>query len=346
MNRIRLSANGPDISRLCLGTMTWGTQNSEAEGHAQMDQALKAGVNFLDTAEMYPTNPVRAETVGLTEEIIGRWNARTGRRDDWVIATKIAGRNAQTRGGEPISGRAITTCIEASLRRLQTDRIDLYQFHWPNRGHYHFRQNWSYDPQKQDKAQILAEMADCLAALGQAIASGKILHWGLSNETAWGMAQWLRLADEAGVARPVSVQNEYSLMSRLWDTDMAELAHNEDLTLLAFSPLATGLLSGKYQGDVTPDPSRRKATPDLGGRTTARAFEAVEAYLTIARNAGLDPAAMAIAWTMTRPSRTVPIIGGTTPRQLATALSAADLVLPPEVLRAIDRAHRAHPMPY
>jgi aryl-alcohol dehydrogenase-like predicted oxidoreductase len=346
MKYLTLANGALRVSEICLGTMTWGTQNTEAEGHAQMDQALAAGVNFLDTAEMYPVNPVSVDTIGNTERIIGNWIARTGRRSDWVIATKIAGSGAQARGGEPITGASIARALEASLTRLQTDVIDIYQFHWPNRGSYQFRQNWGYDPSRQDRVATLANMQDCIAAVGSALAAGKIRNWGLSNESAWGMATWLRLADAAGVARPITVQNEYSLLCRLWDTDLAELAHNEDLTLLAFSPLAAGLLSGKYQGDVIPARSRRSLNPELGGRIGPRVWAAVDAYLNIARQAGLDPAQMAVAWTLTRPARTLPIIGATTPAQLATALGGAELVLSANVLAAIQAAHRAHPMPY
>jgi len=346
MKRKAMGAGGPDISALCLGTMTWGTQNTEAEGHAQMDQALAAGVNFLDTAEMYPTNPVRAETVGHTEAIIGNWIARTGRRHAWVIATKIGGAGGQARGGEPITAASLGRAVDASLGRLRCDHVDLYQLHWPNRGSYQFRQNWAFDPRRQDRAAVLANIEDCVAGLGRAMTAGKIRAWGLSNESAWGMAQWLRIADQAGVPRPVTIQNEYSLLARLWDTDLAELAHNEAITLLAFSPLATGLLTGKYQGDRTPEVSRRAVNPTMGGRITPRVWAAVDAYLAIARRAGLDPAQMALAWTITRPVRTVPIIGATTPAQLALALGAVDLTLPADVLAAIDAAHKAHPMPY
>ncbi len=346
METVMLGQSGLKVSALCLGTMTWGTQNSEAEGHGQMDQALAAGVNFLDTAEMYPVNPIRVETIGLTETIIGNWIARTSRRGDWIIATKIAGEGSQARGGEAITGAAIGRALEASLRRLRTDWVDIYQLHWPNRDVYHFRDNWIFDPRSHDPAAILANMERCLEALSGAIASGKIRQWGLSNETVWGMAQWLRLADRMGVARPITIQNEYSLLCRLWDTDMAELAHNEDLTLLGFSPLATGLLSGKYQGDVVPAGSRRSLNPTLGGRIGPRVWPAVDAYLAIAKAARLDPAQMAIAWAMSRPVPTVPIIGATTREQLANVLAAADVRLSPEVSAAIAAAHRAHPLPY
>ncbi len=346
MRRVRLGRSDLEVSVICLGTMTWGTQNTEADGHAQMDQALAAGVNFLDTAEMYPVNPVRAESVGRTEEIIGNWIRRTGRRGDWIIATKITGEGGQARGNEPITGDAAGRALEGSLRRLGTDHVDLYQLHWPNRDVYHFRQGWRFDPRSHDRTAILANMADTLAALARAMAAGKVRHWGLSNETTWGAAQWLRLADQMGLPRPVSHQNEYSLLCRVWDLDLAELAHNEGMALLAFSPLATGLLSGKYQGDVIPPGSRRSLNPTLSGRITPRVWGAVAAYLKIAGEAGLDPAQMANAWVLTRPVQSLPIIGATTAAQLDLALGAADLRLPPDVLAAIEAAHKAHPLPY
>lgn len=346
MQRRTIGETDLSVSAFCLGTMTFGNQTPEDEAHRQIDIAAARGVDFMDTAEMYPVNPVRAETVGLTEEIIGRWLRRSGRRGDWVIATKIAGAGSKARGGEPITGSSIRRALEASLKRLGTDHVDLYQFHWPNRGSYMFRQNWRYDPSRQDRAKVLANMADCLRTLGEVQAEGKIRHWGLSNESAWGMAQWLRLAAEGAGPRPVSLQNEYSLMCRLYDTDLAELGHNEKVTLLAFSPLAAGLLTGKYAGDVTPEGSRRVNQPDLNGRINPRAMAAVDAYLEIARDAGLDPAQMALAWTLTRPFPVLPILGATRDWHLENALVAADLVLPQDVLTAIGAAHRAHPMPY
>ncbi len=347
MRRTRLGAAGPEVSVLCLGTMTWGNQTPEAEAHDQIDRAGERGITFMDTAEMYPVNPVRRETVGRTEAIIGTWIARGGRRDDWVIATKIAGEGGLARDpGEIIDGPTIRRALEGSLRRLRTDRVDLYQFHWPNRGSYFFRKHWAYDPSGQDRAATLANMAECLETIAALVREGKIAHWGLSNETAWGMAQWLRLADQGLGPRPVTLQNEYSLLCRMYDTDLAELGHNEAVTLLAFSPLAAGLLTGKYAGDVTPPGSRRSLNPELGGRITPRVWGAVSAYLEIAEAAALDPAQMAIAWTLTRPFPTVPIIGATTLAQLDVALGAADLALPDEVLAAIGAAYRAHPLPY
>ena len=346
MRRVRLGQSDLAVSDICLGTMTWGTQNSEAEGHAQMDRALAAGVNFLDTAEMYPVNPVRAETIGRTEEIIGRWIGRTGRRNDWVIATKITGEGGKARGDEPITGTSVPRALEGSLRRLGTEVIDLYQLHWPNRDVYHFRAGWRFDPRSHDKAAILAEMEGVLEALDAALKAGKIRHWGLSNETTWGTAMWLQLADRMGIARPITHQNEYSLLCRVWDLDLAELAHNEGMALLAFSPLATGLLTGKYQGGVIPPGSRRTLNPTLSGRVTPRVWGAVDAYLRIAREAGLDPAQMADAWVLTRPVQSLPIIGATSLAQLDLALGAAELRLAPDVLAAIEAAHKANPLPY
>ncbi|MFN0114104.1 MAG: aldo/keto reductase [Paracoccaceae bacterium] len=342
----RGTSPGPAVSALCLGTMTWGNQTPEAEAHAQIDLAAERGVNFMDTAEMYPVNPVRAETVGNTERIIGNWIGKGGRRDDWVIATKIAGEGGLARGGGPITGASLAEALNASLGRLRTGHVDLYQLHWPNRGSYHFRKWWTYGPQGQDREAILANMEDCLSGIGRLIAAGKMRAWGLSNESAWGMAQWLRLADAMGVPRPVSIQNEYSLLCRMYDGDLAELGHNEAVTLLAFSPLAAGLLTGKYGPDLTPPGSRRVLNPDLSGRCTPRVWAAVAAYEAVAKAQGLSLPQMAIAWVLTRPFPALPIIGATTPGQLKVALGAADVVLSPEVLAMIGAAHRAHPMPY
>lgn len=346
MQHVKLGNSDLKVSALCLGTMTWGNQTPEPQAHAQIDMAAERGVTFMDTAEMYPVNPVRAETLGRTEEIIGNWIAGGGDRTHWVIATKIAGEGSLARGGEEITGASIRRALETSLTRLRTDYIDLYQFHWPNRGSYMFRQNWRYDPRKQDRAAILANMEECLETLAALQAEGKIRHWGLSNESAWGTAQWLRLADAGHGPRLLSVQNEYSLLCRLYDTDMAELGHNEEVTLLAFTPLAGGLLTGKYAGDVIPAGSRRESNEALSGRITPRVWEAVSAYLGIAARAGLDPAQMALAWTMTRPFPIVPILGATTVDQLDIALGAADLTLSEAVLDEIAAAHKAHPMPY
>ena len=335
------------VSDLCLGSMTWGNRNSTAEGHAQIDMALDHGVNFIDTAEIYPVNPVLAETSGRTEEVIGSWLHKTGQRSRVVLASKISGTGqAAVRDGAPISAKTLRLALEGSLRRLQTEVIDLYQLHWPNRGSFHFRQIWDFDPTGQTNAEVLDNMAEVMAVLGEFVAEGKIRAFGLSNESGWGMAQWLRLANEVGGPRACTLQNEYSLLCRQFDSDLAELCHHEQVALLAFSPLAAGILSGKYQGDVTPKGSRRENNPPLSGRITPRVFPAVDAYHAIAAQHGLDPCQMALAWCRTRPVPTIPIFGATSLVQLALALGSADLTLSPEVLAAINRTHRAHPMPY
>ncbi|MBF9035475.1 aldo/keto reductase [Rhodobacterales bacterium HKCCE2091] len=348
MQRIPLGRSELRVTDICLGTMTFGTQTNEADAHRQLSVAAEAGVNFLDTAEMYPTSPVSPETVGGTEEIIGRWIAQSpSNRDAYRIATKVSGKNESfVRVGQDITPETFREAFEGSLRRLQVDHIDLYQLHWPNRGSYHFRQNWTYDPSGQDRAATLAHMEAILETAADLIAQGKLGALGLSNESAWGTAQWLRLSEDRGLPRIASIQNEYSLLCRLYDTDLAELAMNEDVTLLAFSPLAAGLLTGKYQGGAVPDRSRMSAVPNLGGRVTGRVFDAVAAYLEIAERHGLDPVQMAIAFTLSRPFPVSSIIGASSTEQLARILDGRDLALSDEVLAEIDTAHRAHPMPY
>ncbi len=348
---MKMNPLGPDgvmVSELCLGSMTWGTQTDLAGAHAQMDMALAAGINFVDTAEMYPVNPISADNIGKTEEIIGTWfAANPARRGDVVLATKHSGAGMMhVRQGARISRATIEATIEGSLRRLKTDYIDLYQFHWPNRGSYMFRQNWSYDPTGQDRAATLEHMQEALLVLQAQIDKGNIRQFGLSNESTWGTAMWLRQAQEHGGPRVVSMQNEYSLMCRLYDTDMAELSHHERVGLLAFSPLATGLLTGKYQDQAMPEGSRMTLAPELGGRNTPRAFQAVSAYLQVARDFDLDPVHMALAWVCQRPFTCSAIFGATTLAQLSHVLDGAGLVLSDAVLARLDQVHRDHPMPY
>ncbi len=347
MRKVKLGRTGIAVSEICLGTMTWGTQNSEAEGHAQMDMALAHSVDFWDTAEMYPVNPVRAATVGRTEEIIGTWFAARGGRDRVILATKVMGADqpAVPQSG-PITGPKLRRAVEDSLSRLKTDYIDLYQLHWPNRPIYHFRNIWAFDPSGQDAAKIEANMLEILQEAAKLIAEGKIRHLALSNETVWGTAKWLSLADRHTLPRMASVQNEYSLLCRQFDSDWAELSVMENLPLLAFSPLAAGLLSGKYAGDVIPDGSRRTLNPTLSGRITSRVFPATAAYLGIASRHGLDPCQMAIAFCLTRPFACLPIIGATSLAQLKVNIGATEIRLSPQVLADIEAAHRAHAMPY
>lgn len=342
-----LGRTGIEVSELCLGTMTFGTQTGEAEAHAQMEMARDHGINFFDAAEMYPVNPISAETVGRTEEIIGNWFEKTGRRGEVVLATKHSGAGFKhARGGAPISAKTIPEAIEGSLRRLKTDVIDLYQFHWPNRGSYMFRQNWGFDPSTQDREATRAHMEEALEALQGQVDKGNIRAFGLSNESAWGTAEWLRISGEKGGPRVASIQNEYSLLCRLFDTDLAELCVNEDVGLLAYSPLATGLLTGKYQHGRIPEGSRMSIVDNLGGRKSARVFDAVDAYLAIAQTHGIDPVHMAMAFTLQRPFMCSSIFGATRLDQLEHILKCTEVTLSEEVMADINDAHRAHPMPY
>lgn len=342
-----LGRTGLTVSELCLGTMTFGTQTDQVESHAQIDRALAAGINFVDAAEMYPVNPVSPETQGRTEEIIGNWFAAGGRRDAMILATKHSGAGlGHVRSGAPICSKTIPEAIEGSLRRLKTDYIDLYQFHWPNRGSYMFRQNWEFDPSSQNRAETIAHMEDALGALQHEVDKGRIRAFGLSNESTWGTAQWLAIAEATGGPRVASVQNEYSLLCRLYDTDMAEMSVNEDVGLLAFSPLATGLLTGKYQDGAIPAGSRKTFVEGLGGRNTPRVYQAVAAYLDIARKHGLDPVHMAMAFTLQRPFMCSSIFGATRLGQLEHILAGVGVTLSAEVMSDINDAHRAHPMPY
>lgn len=345
MRKIPLGQTNTLLPEITLGSMTWGSQTSELDAYRQLDYATDRGIDWVDAAEMYPVNPILAETVGETEAIIGRWRAKTGGRD-MKIATKVSGAGMKAvRDGAPISAATIEAAVEASLRRLQVECIDLYQFHWPNRGSYHFRQNWTYAP-PVNKAEILRDMEVCLQAVDRLVAAGKIAHFGLSNETAWGLSQWLRLADAGVGPRVATIQNEYSLMARLFDTDLAEACALEQVTLLAFSPLATGLLTGKYQGNAIPEASRKTLNPTLGGRHQPRAYEAVDAYLSVAAKHGLDPVHMTVAWLQTRPFPVTALLGATTQDQLEHGLDATGLELTADVVADLDAVHRAHPMPF
>lgn len=346
MDRMMLGQSGLDASAWCLGSMTWGAQSSEAEGHAQLDLALDHGIDFVDTAEMYPTNPVRAGTIGRTEAIIGAWLRKTGRRGAVTVATKVSGEGGVARGGEPIDAQSLRRALDASLRRLGTDRVDLLQLHWANRGAYHFRKIWDYDPTGQDRAAVRDNMAEVARTVAALVTEGKLRAWGLSNETAWGVARWGDAARDAGAPPLAVIQNEYSLLCRSFDGDLAEACHHERVPLLAYSPLAAGLLTGKYRGGAIPEASRRSLSPELGGRVTERVSDAVAAYHALARRHGFDPVAMALAWVRSRPVPTVPILGATTTDQLRTALGALQLRLPDTVLREIDAVHKAHPMPF
>ena len=352
MKMNELGRTGIMVSELCLGSMTWGTQNTATEGHEQIDYALDHGINFIDTAEMYPTTPLSKETQGDTERVIGSWVANNkARRDHVILATKVSGSGyANVRNGAPISPDTINMALEASLKSMQTDYIDLYQLHWPNRGSYAFRQSWTFDATKQNTADTLEHMDEVLNALDGHVKAGKIRSVGLSNESAWGTANWLRIAQEKGLPRMASVQNEYSLMCRYFDLDMAELCHHEDVGLLSFSPLACGLLTGKYlesKGDDRPTGSRADvSSANLGGRWNDKAHACVAAYKAVAEKHGLDMTQMALSWCLIRPFMTSAIFGATSMDQLKTAIGSADVKLNDEVMADILAVYKDYPIPY
>lgn len=341
----RLGRTELSVSEICLGTMTWGTQNTEAEAHRQMDYAFDQGINFFDTAELYPTTPAGPATYGRTEEIIGTWLKKSGKRKDLVLASKIAGSGRpHIRDGREISAATIREAVDASLKRLQTDYLDLYQIHWPNRGTYHFRNSWTFDASQQNREKAAAEIAEILEALGELVKNGKVRAIGLSNESAWGTLKYLRLSEKRSLPRVASIQNEYNLLYRQFDLDLAEVAHHEDVGLLAYSPLAAGILTGKYQNGERPVGSRATINPDLGGRLQPMQEPAVKAYLEIAARHGLDPAQMALAFCLSRPFMASVIIGATTMEQLKTDIDAADVTLSDAVIQDIAGVHRQYPM--
>lgn len=345
MKMNRLGRTDILVSEICLGTMTWGSQNTREEAYEQMDYALDHGVNFFDTAELYPTTPLSAQTYADTERLIGDWFEKTGKRDKVVLATKVAGPGRPyIREGKPITGAVVREAVDASLKRLKTDYIDLYQIHWPNRGHFHFRGAWSYNPFKQDRSKASADIAEILDSLGDCVKAGKLKAIGLSNETTWGTQKYLTLAEAKGLPRVATIQNEYNLLYRHYDLDLAELSHHEDVGLLAYSPLAGGILSGKYLDGKKPVGSRGSINGDIGGRLVPQQEAATRAYVELAKANGLDPSAMALAFCLTRPFMASVIIGATTMDQLKVNIGAADLKLSDEVLQEIAKIHRQYPM--
>jgi aryl-alcohol dehydrogenase-like predicted oxidoreductase len=340
----RLGRTGVEVSALCLGTMTWGEQNSEAEGHAQMDFALDRGINFFDTAEMYPIAP-RQETHGRTEEIIGTWFKSRGSRDKVILATKVVGpgaRFAYLRDGKPrLNRRHIEAAVEASLKRLQTDVIDLYQLHWPDRSTNIFGR-LGYRHRDDEDSVPLEETLEVLTDLVQA---GKLRHIGVSNETPWGLMRFLSLAEQNGAPRMASIQNPYSLLNRSFEVGLAEVAIREDCGLLAYAPLGAGTLTGKYLGGRRPEGARMTLFPDNTRYMGPRAERAVQAYVDLAARHGLDPAQMAIAFVTSRPFLTSTIIGATSMEQLEKDIAAADITLSTDLLEDLESLHEEHTIP-
>nr|WP_286946633.1 NADP(H)-dependent aldo-keto reductase [Pseudomonas sp. UBA6718] len=339
----QLGRSDLQVSALCLGSMTWGEQNSEAEGFAQIDRAKACGINFLDTAEMYPVPP-RRDTYGATERIIGNYFKARGDRADWVLASKVAGPGNgidYIRGGQLKHNRQhIVAALDDSLKRLQTDWIDLYQLHWPERSTNFFGQ-LGYRHQEQG----FTPLQETLEVLGEQVKAGKIRHIGLSNETAWGTMKYLQLADQLGLPRAVSIQNPYNLLNRSFEVGLAEVAMREQCGLLAYSPLAFGMLSGKYENGARPANARITLFSRFARYTNPQAIAACSRYVTLAREHGLDPAQMALAFVTRQPFVTSNIIGATSLEQLESNLGSLSLELSDELLDAIEAIHREQPNP-
>jgi aryl-alcohol dehydrogenase-like predicted oxidoreductase len=331
------------VSKICLGTMTFGTQNSAAEAHQQLDYALAQGVNFIDTAEMYSVPPT-AESYGRTEAIIGPWLAQQ-RRDSIVLATKAAGMGRTLnwiRGGDLAFNRKnLTRALDDSLRRLQTDYVDLYQLHWPERNAPIFG-GYTFDPAKE---RDFTPVAETLAALGDLVKAGKVRYVGLSNETPWGVMEFLRLAEQQGLPRIVSVQNAYNLLNRTWETGLAEITHREQVSLLAYSPLAFGVLSGKYLAN--PNSSGRVTLfPGFGQRySKENVAPATAAYCELAHDHGLTPTQLSLAFVNRQWFVGSNIIGATTMEQLAENIGAAEVELSEDVMRELEAIHLRYTNP-
>lgn len=343
MEQRRLGRTDVHVSALCLGTMTFGEQNSEAEAHAQMDHSFEHGINFFDAAELYPI-PAKKETQGRTERIIGTWLKSTGNRDKVVMATKVVGRTVMDwfrENGETgrLERSQIEFAVERSLRNLQTDYIDLYQIHWPDRNVTGFGSNptrWKEAEPAEDENAI----ESTLEVLADLVKSGKVRHVGLSNESAWGTMRYINAAERFDVPRVASIQNAYSLVNRTFETNLAEVATREGVGLLAYSSLAQGYLTGKYRDGALPAGARKTLFNKMQRYEHPRALQAFDAYFDLARDAGLDPAQMAIAFAKSRGFMTSVIIGSTNLEQLKTDVEAADLVLSEDVLARIDELHQ------
>lgn len=331
------------VTHICLGTMTFGQQNSETEAHTQLDHALDQGINFIDTAEMYPVQ-ARAETSGLTEKYVGSWLARQARAHI-ILATKATGpgrafdwiRNGQLH----FTRDNLQQALHGSLQRLQTDYIDLYQLHWPDRnvpvfGGYHFQ------PELERES---APLQETLMAMADFIRSGKVRYWGLSNETPWGLMTVLRLADEMGLPRPVSVQNAYNLINRTWENGLSEIAYRENIGLLAYSPLGFGYLTGKYHNNPHAA-GRANLFPGFTARyNKPNTAAAVAAYMDLAQQHGLTPTQLALGFVYNKWCVTSTIIGATTLAQLRENLVAAQVILSDDILAAIEQIYLQYPNP-
>ncbi len=334
-----------EVSKICLGTMTWGEQNTEQDAHQQLDYALAQGVNFIDTAEMYPVPP-RQETQGRTESYIGSWLEKTGQREKVVIATKVAapsgGRGTgYIRDNMALDWRNIKQAVDDSLTRLNTDYIDLYQIHWPHRQTNYFGQlNYQHNEEES-----YTPIVETLEALAQVVKEGKIRYIGISNETPWGVANYLRLAEKHDLPRIVTIQNPYNLLNRTFESGLAEFSHREGVELLAYSPLAFGMLSGKYLNGARPEGARLTLFERFQRYLTPAGEVATEKYVALANEAGIDPAKMALAFVNSRSFVASNIIGATTLSQLKSDIKSIDLQLEEELLNKIEDIFTLHPNP-
>lgn len=346
----RLGRSGLDVSRVCLGTMTWGKQNGQAEADEQIEHALSVGINFFDTAEMYAVPPT-PETYGKTEEIIGHWLARNpSRRDEMIIASKIAGIGLPwVRNGGPITGQAVIEAVDNSLKRLQTDYIDLYQLHWPNRTSPHFGKHFPnhYKFSDINAAEHEAQMLDILKGIDQCINEGKIRHFGLSDDTPWGINTYLKLSQQHDLPRPVSIQNEFSLLhAKDWPYLIENCLH-EEIAYLPWSPLASGMLSGKYANGAMPNGSRWSiSNPKALHRNTPQAHDAVAEYVKLADRFGFTPSQLALAWCDQVDGVTSTIIGATSLEQLKENIAAFDKPISAELQEALGNVFKRYPQPF
>ena len=341
----RLGNTDTNISVICLGTMTWGQQNTNEQAFEQMDYAVSQGVNFFDTAELYSIPP-KSATYGRTETIIGEWFKKRDNRDQIILASKIAGPGEEwipyIRGGKTRFNRShISKAVDASLKRLQTDYIDLYQLHWPER-HTNFFGQLGFTPQDDQK---LTPLLETLQALDEQVKAGKIRYIGLSNETPWGVMQFLQLAEQYHLPRIVSIQNPYNLLNRSYEVGLAEVSWREKVGLLSYSPLGFGTLSGKYLKGGQPDNARLTLFPSYTRYSNPSAITATEQYVSLAQQHQLDPAQMALAYVNSRQFLTSTIIGATNLEQLKKNIESVDMKLPDTVLEAIENIHLEHPNP-